>query len=305
MKLIYLKVALATLLFSLTCIANMANAGLISHAAGTKAVARHCPQAQNYASCWSSTQNTANKRIDVEDNIAENFAASYNSTKNYINTSFSGEYYSLPEVHLYSDSDGDWANFLFSYSYQEYIWTGGNDTLTISSEFTYTRTDGSPSWSDLSGTSNYTASLTILRDITDEFNFAAWKPVIRDQDVIKEAKYNALIDEILTEEGPIDESQTDDEKIRGSISTSFSVSAGDRFYVMSHVTAMANNGGKVNSANSLYTSVSASNSNEQQIALSLSTIKRPDPTAVPEPSTLVIFVLGMMGLASRRFKKQA
>jgi len=30
-----------------------------------------------------------------------------------------------------------------------------------------------------------------------------------------------------------------------------------------------------------------------------------DPTNVPEPSTLAIFALGIMGLASRRFKKQA
>lgn len=30
-----------------------------------------------------------------------------------------------------------------------------------------------------------------------------------------------------------------------------------------------------------------------------------NPTSVPEPSTLAIFALGMMGLASRRFKKQS
>jgi hypothetical protein len=31
----------------------------------------------------------------------------------------------------------------------------------------------------------------------------------------------------------------------------------------------------------------------------------PEPEAVPEPSTLAIFALGIMGLASRRFKKQS
>jgi hypothetical protein len=34
-------------------------------------------------------------------------------------------------------------------------------------------------------------------------------------------------------------------------------------------------------------------------------VKVPDATSVPEPSTLAIFALGLMGLASRRFKNQS
>jgi hypothetical protein len=34
-------------------------------------------------------------------------------------------------------------------------------------------------------------------------------------------------------------------------------------------------------------------------------IDGPEPPTVPEPSTLAIFALGIVGLASRRFKKQS
>ena len=148
MKFKCLNISLIGMFLSVSCFINIANAGLISHAAGTKAVAIYCPESANYAECWNRTQNTDNKIISAEVNYASNDCSSETSGANWINTSFGGENFTLPEVHLFSNSQNDWANFLFSFSYQQYLWVGADDTLTISSNFDFTKTTGS-TWPDL------------------------------------------------------------------------------------------------------------------------------------------------------------
>jgi hypothetical protein len=291
MKFNFINTALLALALSASCLSNVANAGLISHAAGTKAVARHCPDVADYVTCWNRTeQNPGAKDREVEINNASNDASSKTSGANWINTSFSGGEYTLPNVHLYSESTDSWTNFLFAFSYQEYSWEGDEDTLTIASDFNFTMTTG-PGWPEDSA---YVAELSILRDITDGFDGRAWKPIIRDEDIILTDKYTSYEDQNIIA----------GEQQSRSISTNFDVKKGDTFYVMSHVKASANNGGWVDSEHSLYTNISAVNTSQTEMVQALSAIQRPDPTAVPEPSTLAIFALGLMGIASRRFNKQ-
>jgi len=291
MKFTNLNVSLIGIFITVLCSINIANAGLISHAAGTKAVARYCPESTNYTECWNRTQNSDNKILSSETNYASNDAASETSAANWINTSFGGKNFTLPEVHLFSDSANDWTNFLFSFSYQQYLWEGEDDTLTISSDFSFTKTTGT-GWAELQGDSHYAAMLSISKDISDDIHGGSWKPIIDPEDIIVDASYASNDDKLIL--SGVKQSR--------SISTTFNVSKGDTFYVMSHVKASANNGGWVDSANSLYTSVTADITTDEQLALDLLSIKRPDPTAVPEPSTLGFFALGFIALIFRRLR---
>jgi len=289
------KPALAGLILVIAGSFQLANAGLISHAAGAMSLTRDCSgiETETWWECASATQYTENYINNWELNYASNEASMATSSDNWVNTSYSGEYYSLPEVHLASYSQSGWVAASATYSYQEYEWLGEEDTLTISSLFDFSMSTGE-FWAGYAN-SRYIAEIGIFNDITEippneTYGGFGYPTVASDgilaADIFDSREHDDIVDGATYE---------------GGISTSFDVIHGDTFYVYSRVVGSANNGGWVDSSSSLYTSVSAKYSSEEDIALALKTVIKPAPVSVPEPSTLAIFALGMIGLVLRRF----
>lgn len=312
MKLKFIWAAIASFVLSLC---NIANAGIISY---------HTASSVQGSACQSMGTEFINDNKDVIEDIYSDssFSSScaYYSEVNGTNTevnnksiggrnSYSGiplsvftesvldeQALSLPEIHMYADSRSETFSGFNSvigrtFAAQQYYWGGESTTLTFTADFDYSiSADGSTSGAF------YEAAIAAITDLTVSTNSMDVYPIDIDESLLLGGRYYSS--NLSSQKGQ--------ERYEvGTISFDFDVIKGTDFYLFGRGTVKAWNGGWVDSSHTLTSllTVKGLDSNESEAIIS-NNIRRINTISVPEPSTLAIFALGIMGLASRRFKKQ-
>jgi hypothetical protein len=289
-----LKFIQATVACFMLPVCSLASAGIISKYSAGQLYERTCPTATSELECISESRTNSNfiktkgqLNYDGIDVHVEN-----NDNSSWIDMLLDDENYNLPEAHMVITSAKGERKSGNMFSAQEFLWTGGDDTLTFSADFDFTVSGGF--WNNAID-SYYVADISVWSDLivpTDITGPSSIYPTNQnnEDDYISWASYFSFDDvDVVAEELQVK-----------TLSTSFNVKTGDSFYLSSTVRGFAMNGGWVDSANTLTSSLTAANTND----LSQSLVVVNKSINVPEPSTLAIFTLGLMGLVFRRSKKQ-
>ena len=326
MKLKLLNLAFVGLTFSISSLVNVANAGLVKSTTNVNLTQRTCHAVNQdfnaYKATWGQTildhfsGSLPGNPATVEE-ISPEAACIFNTqwekffdganpgTKNslqriltdvdssymenedgdiWLRAQLDNTELSLPEAHFVVNSQEGERNSANLFSGQSFLWTGETTTLDFTANFDFSMSTGN--WGE-SEDSFYGLEIGASKGMN--FDDGWLFPDMGE--IMASAYYSSIGDELI-----IDESLN-----YRDMTISFEVSAGDEFQLWGLSQAFALNGGWIDSANSMRTQLNVaglSTEESQQIfSQSLSVV----PT-VPEPSTLVIFALGVMGLVLRRVK---
>ncbi|MDG1752475.1 MAG: PEP-CTERM sorting domain-containing protein [Thalassotalea sp.] len=219
-----------------------------------------------------------------------------NDGKYYANVILDESNLGLPQIKVKSESGDFERNSVNGYAATEYLWTGDAETLEFNMDFDFF-TSGN-SW-DLSGAADfqdYIFNLTFGAAIGMQFDPSQTFP-IDDGTILSEASFSTVGEPII--------SGTIDSPYEGSLSVSFDVDTGDQFFLYGRVQAFGLNGGFADASHTVSSRLAVQGyTQEESLQIFTSALNEAVPSVdVPEPSTLAIFTLGIIGLASRRFKK--
>ena len=323
------NIALACLVLSAGCFVNIANAGLLKSTTNTNLTERDCPSVNNdfsaykekwgqiivdnfsdylpgnptnnaeitpEAACifngqWEKNFDDANPGTKTsQQNIQTNVDSSYIENVDgdiWLRAQLDNSELSLPEAHLVVNSQESERNSANLFSGQSFLWSGESTTLDFTANFDFSMSTGNWGTGEDSFYNLYIGA-SIGMDFDQGSLFPDWA------DVLASTSYSSIEDALIT-----------DETINyRSMTISFDVNDGDEFQLWGLSQAFALNGGWIDSANSMRTELAVQGlspeESQQFFSQSLEVV-----ATVPEPSTLAIFALGMVGLASRRFKKQS
>lgn len=329
MKFKFLNVALASLILSAS-FSNMSNAGLLKSTTNVNLTQRTCPSVNNdfgaykekwgqaivdyygaylpgnptniaeispEAACIFNTQwekyfDDANPGTKISDqNIQTDVDSSYIENSDgdiWLNAQLDNSDLALPEAHFVVNSQESERNSANLFSGQSFLWLGENTTLDFTANFDFSMSTGN--WG---AGEDSLYGLQIGASIGMDFDQGWLFPDTGD--VIANANYKSINDALIT-----------DETINyRNMSISFEVNNGDEFQLWGLSQAFALNGGWIDSANTMRTQLAVQGLSVENSLEVFSQSLRVVPTSVPEPSTLAIFALGMIGLVSRQFKKQS
>ncbi|MFT5636071.1 MAG: hypothetical protein ACI89T_001528 [Cognaticolwellia sp.] len=326
----FINAALVSSVFAVGCFVNIANAGLLKSTTNTNLTERNCSSVNDdfsaYKAKWGTVivdnysaylpgKPTNNSEITPEaacifntqwekyeddstpgtkvsqQNIQTNVESSYIENSDgdiWLKAQLDNSELALPEAHFLVNSQESERNSANLFSGQSFLWAGETTTLDFTANFDFSMSIGN--WG--AGEDSF-YGLTIGTSIGMDFDQGWLFPDMGD--IIASDNYQSIEDLLIT-----------DETINyRSMTISFDVNNGDEFQLWGLSQAFALNGGWIDSSNSMKTQLAIEGLSVEDSQDVFTQSLKVVPTSVPEPSTLAIFALGMIGLASRRFKKQS
>jgi hypothetical protein len=202
----------------------------------------------------------------------------------------------LPEIKVKSESGAFERNSVNGIAATEYLWTGEAETLEFTVDFDLFTSGGT--WS-LDGAADF-------RDYFFSLTFGAAIGMQLDPNEIFPSDYGTILAEDGFQSNNVDTfSGTIDDPYANSLTVSFDVNTGDQILLYGIVQGFGFNGGFTDASHTVTSRLAVQGETQEESLRVFSTaLKAAVPsTSVPEPSTLAIFALGIVGLASRRFKK--
>lgn len=192
----------------------------------------------------------------------------------------------LPEAHFVVNAQQDERNSANLFSAQSFLWQGASTTLQFTADFDFSKSTGQ--WGN-------DADSYYMLDIGASIGMTFGKNMLFPENwgnALSVANYSSRNDNNITNQL----------KNFRKIEISFEVNDGDEFQLWGESKAFALNGGWVDSANTMRTKLAVEGLSEQEsealFAKSLTVV-----SSIPEPSTIAMFALAIMGLVVRQRKQ--
>lgn len=320
--------AVATSIIFLVSLPASVNAGVMTSTTGTNITQRYCPQVNAdfaaYIEKWGPTMTDPEfgfpfpsdaSLITQQDacifntqweqyfddampgdvvslqNIQQSINSTYIANEDgdiWLNAVLDNSQLALPEAHFVVNSDESERNSANLFSAQTYLWQGDTTTLEFSAIFDFSMSVGL--WGDVMD-SFYGLQIGASKNMT----FAAGLLFPEDWGVeLASGDYNSLNDTDIINE---------DINFR-HLTISFEIEDGDEFQLWGRSQAFALNGGWIDSANTMRTQLNIAGysveESEQIFSNQLSIV-----SSVPEPSTMSMAVLALLGMGFGRLKKRS
>ncbi|NMP32200.1 PEP-CTERM sorting domain-containing protein [Thalassotalea sp. M1531] len=198
----------------------------------------------------------------------------------------------LPEIKAMSDSELFERNSVNAFAATEYLWTGASETLEFTADYDFFTSGGTWQYGNAPAIDDYTFILGMGVSNDMEFDVAQVFPT--DWGNIIEENY------IDTRDGAEPAGSLNNPN-EGSFTISFDVNDGDRFFLWGYLQAFGLNGGFTDASHTLTSALAVENKTpEQSAAIFQTSLSAAPPTSVPEPSSLILAFLGLLGLAARK-----
>ena len=327
MKFTYFNATLISFILSASCLTSQAYAGIIKSTTNTNLTQRYCPSVNadfnGYKAKWGQViidsygsylpgAPTTIAEISPEaacifntiwetyyDGANPGTSASLQEIQNNINRSYlenlvgdiwleavlDNTQLALPEAHFVVNSQESERNSANLFSSQSYLWQGDTTTLEFSALFDFSMSIGT--WGT-SEDSMYGLQIGASKDLI--LSAGNLFPDSYGQELAI-AVYQSTSDSLIINE----------EVNYRNLTLTFEVNKGDKFQLWGLSQAFALNGGWVDSANTMRTQLTIEGLSQAEsntiFANSLS-------IDVPEPSTIIIFTLGTLGLVLTRRRTQ-
>jgi hypothetical protein len=197
----------------------------------------------------------------------------------------------LPQIKVMSDSDEFERNSVNGIAATEYLWTGAAQTLEYTVNFDFFASGDE--WTMDGGASQ--------NDYVFILEFGAATDMEFEGDLFPSDWGNNITSDFYNtnDYAPFDSSE--DDPFEGSLTVSFDVETGDRFFLYGFVQAFGYNGGFVDAAHTVTSELAVSGLSEQDSLDVFSTsLQAAPPTSVPEPSTFMLSLIALVALVRRK-----
>ena len=201
----------------------------------------------------------------------------------------------LPQIKVKSESSAFERNSVNGFAATEYLWTGAAQTLSYTMNFDFFTSGGMWNLPGAANTHDYI--------FTMEFGAAVGMQLDPSQPFALDYGTILTSDSFSSAREPLI-SGSQSAPYTGSMTVSFDVNTGDQFFLYGQAQAFGLNGGYTDASHTVTTALVVQGQTQEHSNQLFATALQPAPPSpaaqIPEPSSILLMLLGLGGLLSRR-----
>ncbi len=199
----------------------------------------------------------------------------------------------LPQIKVKSESEPFERNSVNGFAASEFLWTGEAETLEYTVDFDFFNSGGVWSFNDAADIHDYIFELTFGVSTGMEFDENFTFPLDYGTELTSDYFSSVSLGLITA---------TEDEPYTGSLTVSFDVNTGDKFFLWGQVQAFGLNGGFMDAAHTVTSRLNVEGLTEEESNQIFSTSLQP-LVNIPEPATMMLLLSGLGFIGLRRKAK--